>query len=68
MFFKGKEAVKKKKKMQKMGKQKENQERLRTEEDVKEWHCLHCKRNNSREDHEEFNKAAINPLSGAWEC
>ena len=58
---------KKPKKMQKARKQEENQERLRTEEDIKEWHRPHCKRNDSRKDCEEFNKAAINPPSGACE-
>ena len=67
-FSKGKEAVKEKTKEDaKMGKQKENQERSRTEEDVKEWHRPCHKRNDSREDCEEFNKAAIDPPPGAWE-
>ena len=62
--FKGKEAVKEK---TKENAKKENQERSRMEEDIKKWHRLHCKRNNSREDCEEFDKAAINPPLGAWE-
>ena len=58
---------KKKKKIRKLGKQKENEERFRIEEDIKEWHRLYYKRNDSTEDYEEFNEAAINPPPGAWE-
>ena len=51
----------------KLKKESENEERKIEENKIKEWHRLHCKRNNSWKDFDEFNAAAIDPPPGAWE-
>ena len=62
-----KQSRRKKRNVLKLKKERENEERKIEENQIKEWHRLYCKRNNSRKDFDKFNAAAIDPPPGAWE-
>ena len=62
-----KQSRKKKRKIAKFRKAKDNEDRMKQEQEIKEWHKLYHKRNDSSSDLHEFNAVAINPPPGAWE-